>query len=476
MLPLHPLKRSDAKALIRDLSPSEPAKELVSFVLDRSEGVPLYIEELTRSALEIGLPADAALSAHTAGKSISSNLQSLLLARLDRLGPAKEIAQMAATIGRDFDVELLRGASGWPEGAVRRELSHLIESGLIVERSGAGNDYAFTHSLLQQAAHQTMLRDRRERLHATIGALIEKRDPEARDKYPELLALHFSEAGDHQRAARNWLRAGTKAGQTWAKAEAAQMLSKGIKSAERLPPSTERDQLVLQLELERGDVLSMAFGYLTGQSSDAYHRALQLSEELDDPVASIRALDGLFGIHFNSGQFHEALGAGEQLITIGKARGNRRALVLGQQFKGMNLFSQGAFEASRDYLVSALEAKRYANEVGSDFPSMALIYLSWATHILGQPSEALALFSQAERHIVRRKSPYRLAQCLGNGCILFAFRDEIASIARMSEELLPLAESNGFNLWAKMAEFFKGWVMANTDGSRAGTELMQNLR
>lgn len=475
-LRLNPLNPEDARALIRDMNPLDPpSDEVVAFVLDRAEGVPLYIEELTRSALETGQPLDPSLPKHrSADGGIPSSLQSLLLARLDRLGPAKEIAQIAATIGREFDVELLCEASGLPDHAVRAELTNLVHSGLIVPKAGTkGSDFLFKHALLQQAAHGTILRERRQQLHALIGKTMEMRDPEASSAYPELLAQHFADAAQFDRAADYWLLAGLKAGKTWAKVEAAQMLGKGIDAAKMMPDSPERSRRILQLELERGDVFYAAFGYVTGEGGESYHRAIQLSEELGDPEAPVRALDGLFGMHFNSGQFSDSIDASDRLIEIGEVSNNLKALVLGLQFKGMSLFCQGQLKTARQYLERALSHKARADEVGSDFPSMANIYLSWTMHILGNHEEALEFFREAEA-TVRRQSAYRLAACLGDGCILFAFREESATIVRLTGELLPLAQENGFNLWTKMAQFFRGWAMADIDGSVAGTVLMQD--
>jgi predicted ATPase/class 3 adenylate cyclase len=475
-LKLNPLNPEDAKALIRDISPAGlPSEEVIAFVLERAEGVPLYIEELARSAIEIGLPMDPSLpKRRSKDGDIPSSLQSSLLARLDRLGPAKEIAQIAATIGREFNLDLLREASGLPDSALRAGLTNLVLSGLIVPKGGAKwSAFSFKHALLQQAAQRTILRERRQQLHALIARTMEIRDPNASSAYPELLAQHFADAGLFDRAADYWLLAGLKAGKTWAKVEAAQMFGKGIDAARMLPDSPERGRRILRFELERGDVLYAAFGHVTNEGIAAYHRALRLSEELGDPEASVRALDGLFGTHFNSAQYSDAIDVSDRLIDIGEGRNNLKALVLGLQFKGMSLFCQGQLTSARSYLERALSYIARADEVGSDFPSMAMIYLSWTMQILGDHEKALEYFREAEA-IVRRQSAYRLAACLGDGCILFAFRDDSATVARLTEELLPLARENGFNLWTNMAQIFRGWAMADIDGSLAAAASMHD--
>ncbi len=471
-LRLNPLSRDDAEAVVHDISPNALASD-VSIVLDRSEGVPLYLEELAKSALETGLRLDASLpKRRSVTSNIPNSLQFSLLARLDKLGPAKEVAQIAAAIGRSFDFDILREICNWSEEELRAAVDDLARTGLIVpERGTAGVSFSFTHVLLQQAARGTILHERGQHLHRSIAERMEARDPNAPTAYPEVLAQHFADAGLFDRAADYWLLAGLKASKTWAKVEAVRIFRKGLEAAKSLPDSVDRDRRMLRFELELGDVLYAAMGYVTGEGSAAYQQAISLSEKLGDPEAKIRALDGLFGTHFNSGEFSKAMAAGERLIQLGESDGNLKSLVIGLQFTGMSLFCQGQLKSARHYLEGALVYKDKTDQVGSDFPSMSLIYLSWTLHILGYHQQALELFQEAES-IVRRQSPYRLAACLGNGCVLFAFRDESAEIARLAQELLPLAQENGFNLWAKVARFFGGLAMSSLDGTPVGSQSM----
>jgi hypothetical protein len=163
------------------------------------------------------------------------------------------------------------------------------------------------------------------------------------------------------------------------------------------------------------------------------------------------------------------------LIDIGENRKNIKALVLGLQFKGMSLFCQGELESAQRHLVRALEYKARADEVGSDFPSMSMIYLSWTMHILGCHREALVLLQEAET-IVRAQSPYRLAAWLGDGCILFAMREDSLKVIQLTQELIPLARDNGFKFWTNYGNFFRGWTLAATEGSSAGTSLTPYYR
>jgi tetratricopeptide (TPR) repeat protein len=291
---------------------------------------------------------------------------------------------------------------------------------------------------------------------------------------PEILAQHYEEAARYELAADRWFDAGKAAAGTWAKTEAARMFALALECLEKLPASIERKKKAVQYELERGDVLYAAYGFVTHEGSEAYQRAMKLSEELGEPEAPIRALDGLFGTHFNSAQFNQAEGAADRLIDIGRSANNVKALVLGLEFKGMSRFCQGDYEGARSFLEQALQHEDMAETVGSDFPSMALLYLSWTLHILGYRERAVHTFDKAER-IVRRQSAYRLAAYLGNGCVLFALRRDGRRVRMLVEELIPLARENGFNLWLNMALFFDGWVKATLDGDGSGLRSMQEV-
>lgn len=472
---LRPLDVVASSTLIDELSAASPmTKEITALVMSRAEGIPLFIEELTRAALDnIRLAPTPMSNRRSSSDNIPDSLQSSLLSRLDKLGPAKEIAQIAATIGRDFNVDLLQAVSGVTGDFLQRALDDLVMSGLINRRTELAEPiFSFRHVLLQQAAQGTLLRERRQHLHGQIAGQMEALDPAASSAYPELLAQHFADAALFGRSADYWMLAGTKAAKTWAKADAARFFEKGLEVVGMLPDSEDRSRRQLLLELERGDVLYATYGYITPQGTKAYHNAMVLSAQLGDPEAPIRALDGLFGTYFNSGRYADSIGASDRLIEIGKRRGNLKALVLGLQFKGMSVFCQGRLTSAQRYLQRALQYKENAEEVGSDFPSMAMLYLAWTMHILGYPAEALKLFDEAEL-ITRSQSPYRLTACLGNGCILFAFRNDHRKVVQLIDEIMPIANENGFNLWINMARIFKGWAQALADGSPAGIELMR---
>lgn len=430
----------------------------------RAEGVPLYVEELCRA-----LASDKTGSA----PELPVSLQASLLSRLDKMGEGKRIAQIAAVIGREFQIDLLSQVSATPPDELHSILGNLVQAGVVSHQPTPGwATFSFSHALLQEVARDSLLLERRREVHHAIAQGILMFEPDLARQTPEILAQHYEGAGDDYQAADYWLDAGLKLGSTWAKVEAANMFKNGLRCLERLAPSRETDRRKLTMELARGDILYATFGYVTPEGSTAYEHVLRLSEELEDIDAGIRALDGLFGTALNSGKFADAEWASDRLITLGEANKNRRALVLGMQFKGMCLFYLGKLKDAKQYLERALEHRNRAEEIGSDFPSMAMIYLSWTLQILGEADGALDVYIEAEK-VARPEAGYNLAACLGNGCVLMAMRQDVRAVSTLVEELVPLAEKNGFQLWHKIGLFFKGWVKVYLDRSPQGLEEMR---
>ncbi len=474
-LSLQRLSAAESRALLDEVAAGkELPEEFRRFIERKAEGVPLFIEELALTIIETGLkeagPAEVSTEADRI--EISGILQSSLQSRLDRLGKAKEVAQLAATIGREFDLELLQRVTTMKRESLVGSLDKLMKAEIVFRKEPpARNVFVFKHALIQDTARGLLSRERRSETHRRIAGALTSRLMETGKAEPQLVAHHCFEGADYDGAARHWLEAGRTAAATWAKSEALQLLRKGLDAARRMEASKARMRLELDLEIEIGDVLYASFGYITTEGQAAYDRSLELSESLGDLDAPVRALDGLFGIHFNSGDFERTIAISDRLICLGEAHDKLSALVLGRQFKGMSQFCRGEFESADALLSSALGHVERADEVGSDFPSMAYIYLSWTRFVRGRRDEAVHAFDQA-RSIVRVQAPYRKAACLGDGCILYAMMDDPDQVEALARDLVPLAAKYGFNMWLNMARFFKGWTAAMR-GDASGLDEME---
>jgi class 3 adenylate cyclase/tetratricopeptide (TPR) repeat protein/ABC-type transport system involved in cytochrome c biogenesis ATPase subunit len=474
---LQRLTPSESQSLMSELfSNKEIPAEFQSFIERKAEGVPLYIEELSSTILDTGLGTkeSEAVGREDDNINMTGILQSSLLSKLDRLGESKEIALLAATIGREFDTEILARISPISTSKLKTSLNQLTDAGIIFKSNNSDDSrYYFKHALIQDTARNLLSRKRKESAHRKIADVLVQGTRKLSKASPELVAFHFFKGHDYLSASEYWYTAGRKTARTWAKKEALQMLQRGMEALYKTPDSISRLKSELNFQLEIGDVIYATYGYITERGEQAYQRALELCEQLEDHDASVRALDGLFGMHFNTCHFDSTIEISDRLIQLGNKHDNISALVLGMQFKGMSLFCKGEFVVADDLLTQALTHINRSDEIGSDFPSMAQIYLSWTRYIRNFPEEAIDSYSQAWS-IVQVQAPYRKAACLGDGCILYAFMGDAEKVDELVKELIPLVQRYGFNLWLNIAQFFQGWSAAQK-GDPEGLEEMEKM-
>jgi class 3 adenylate cyclase len=353
-LALTRLNRRETIALIAGMAGADALPtDVVDEIADRTDGVPLFIEELTKAVIEAGTvsKADATLSmAVRPGLGVPATLQASLMARLDRLGPAKDVAQVGAAIGRTFDYDLLAIASGGSETEVQSALARLTDAGLVFTRGTPPHaTYIFKHALVQDAAYGTLLRGRRHELHARIAAALEREFPEKVDAQPELLAQHLTRAGLVDRALEYWRRAAERALRGSALAEAIAHARKGIESIASLPPDTDRARQDLRLQMILAQALLARHGHGTTESVEAYSRARALAEELGDVSVQFPALYGIWVAHYArvSREFsqvtHEVLALAEQHPTSTR-------LCLARRLNGSRSLLRGELLVARDQL------------------------------------------------------------------------------------------------------------------------------
>jgi predicted ATPase len=284
LLALNRLDRHDRTTLVEQIAGGKALpEEIITQIADRTDGVPLFIEELTKSVLESGVPMVG----------IPATLRDLLMARLDRMASARRVAQIGASIGRDFSYELLGAVSRLPEDELKSALARLVASALVLQR-GTPPDavYAFKHALVQDAAHGSLLRSARQQLHAQIAAALESQSPELMENQPELFAQHYAEARAGRRGGAYWSKAGRRSAARSAMAEAAAQLQKGLDRLALLPKTPERQRQELEICSSLGAVLLVVKGYAAADTGHAYARAQELWEQLDSPRTSFMFLTG----------------------------------------------------------------------------------------------------------------------------------------------------------------------------------------
>ena len=300
-LSLNRLGERDGEALVRKLAGNVAlTADIVAEIVERTDGVPLFVEELTKAVLESAAQGDrvAAVLGRAAltAQSVPATLHASLMARLDRLGPAaKEIAQIGAVLGREFAYELIEPVAQRPEKELQLSLDRLSDAGLLFCRGTAPHaSYLFKHALVQDAAYSTLLRGRLQELHARVAAALEEHFADLVERRPELLAHHLTAAGDTGRAVDQWSKAGQHAAERSAHREAIGHFNRGLASLGSLPETPERDRQEVELRLANGASLIMANGFASLDAAESYARARDLCEKQGDTYHLLVALFGLW--------------------------------------------------------------------------------------------------------------------------------------------------------------------------------------
>jgi predicted ATPase len=375
-------------------------REVVANIADHTDGVPLFVEELTRAVVESGLLRDEgdryALDRPIPSFAIPPSLHASLLARLDRLGPtAKEIAQIGAAIGREFSYELLAAVARRGEAELQDALRRLVDAGLVFQR-GVPPDavFLFKHALVQDAAYSTLLRGLRRGLHGQIAQALETHPTETAENQPELLAQHYAEAGLVKKSVEYWSKAGRRSAARSAIMEAAAQFQKGLDQLALLPDDLERQHRELEFWSALGAILLALKGFAAPETGHAYARARELWEKLGSPSEFLEVPYGQSVYHTLRCELDLAQRLDEDLLRLSGQRQDSAGLVLGHASAGRNLMFFGGFASSRSHLEEALALHA---SISPSFQKVAVHphvtsegYLGIVLFCLGYPDQALA--------------------------------------------------------------------------------------
>ena len=353
-LTLNRLGEREAAAIIaRLVGNKELPADVMAEIVERTDGIPLFVEEMTKAVLEAEGESEArrtVAAVPSPALAVPASLHASLMARLDRLGPAKELAQIGAAIGREFSHTLLAAMERKPEAELGAALDRLIQSGLLF-RQGVPPQatYLFKHALVQDAAYSTLLRSRRQQIHARIATTLENQFPDLAAAQPQLLAQHCAEAGFAEKAISYWLKAGQQAITRSAMTEAVSQLQKGLALLESLPDGTSRRQQELDLQVALISALSAKKGYAAPEVGDTLARARALAEQLDRPEYLLGLLFNLLAYHFFRSEHRLALSIAQEIEQIGKTRKDRAWILLGHFSNGCICNVLGELTAARDF-------------------------------------------------------------------------------------------------------------------------------
>jgi len=486
VLALNRLDRGDRAALVQQVAAGKAMpEEVVDQIVDRTDGVPLFVEELTKTVLESDLLREEddrfVLDRALPPFAIPTSLHDSLMARLDRSEAVRHVAQIGAAIGREFSFSLLQTVSRLPQQELQLALDRLVASELVFQR-GVPPDavYTFKHTLVQDAAHSSLLRSARQRLHAQIAEALESHFPELMDSQPELFALHYSEAGMIEKAVDYWGRAGRRSIARSAMAEAAAQLRKGLDQLALLPDSAERRRQELEFYSALGATLRYVKGHAAPEVGDVFARARQLWEELGSPSDFLHVPYGQARYHMYRGEFETVLKLDEHLLRLSNERNDSAGLVLGHDSSGRDLCLAGKFAAARAHLEQVLALydpsmhSSLVRQTGVHPRVVAQGHLGIALFCLGFPDQAMARSQAAIDEARTLEHPPSLAASLAQNLRLLSCTADDAKLNHRAEELLFLATEQGYPLYRFVATIYRGWAKVKTGGVTEGISLLRS--
>ncbi|MDE2402014.1 MAG: AAA family ATPase [Burkholderiales bacterium] len=451
------------------------SSELTHHIVSKTDGVPLFVEELTKSLLDA--PVDArSLAGQTM---IPATLRDSLMARLDRVSAAKEIAQIGSVVGRTFSLDLLKALSRWSDDELADALAALTQSGLATERTGQqGTVYTFKHALVQDAAYDSLLKTRREALHGAMVRVLQERFPAIATAEPELVAHHATAAGQPQTAIPYWRRASELALQRLALRDAVAHLSAGLASASTLPPSPQRDQTELQLQAALGTVHMLGKGWAAPEVVQSYVRAHELADAADQVEESIWPLWGVCVFQLVRGEITQAQAVGRRMMTVARQSNSRTVWLVANMMHTQLCLYSGELDRVAAHGDQVEHRYRDPQDRGlialysTDLKLVSMVHGSQARWICGDVDDAAALCEQQERFATSLDHPYSWAWTLTWGAMSYLHRGDVDGLLVRAQEGLRIARQHGFAYVAAIGTFAQGWGQAQ-QGDLEGIDQMR---
>jgi predicted ATPase/class 3 adenylate cyclase len=469
---LNRLSRRQVVTMVQQLTGGRSLpQEVLDQIIARTDGVPLFVEELTKTVLESGLLRDDGEHYTLAGPLpalvIPDTLQGALLARLDRLGSVKEVAQLGAALGREFSYEILAAVSPWPDAELQAALHQLVQAELVFCRGQPPEAaYLFKHALVQDAAYASLLKSTRQQLHQRIAQVIETRFPTLVETQPELVAQHYTAAGYTEQAVHYWQRAGQQASDRSANLEAISHLTIGIELLQSLPETPERTQQALALHIALGAALQMAKGLAAPEVEHAYTQAQALCQQVGETPELVQVLLGLWRFYLVRGQPHIGRELGERLLRLAQRANDPALAVIAHYTLGATWFYLGALPSARQHLEEGIalytpdQHRSPVFRIGQDPGVACRAYAAMTLWLLGYPEQALARLHEALELAHALSHPYSLAFAQCWAAMVSQYRRDMPAVHEHTEAMVVLAAEQGFTQWAALGTGFRGWALA----------------
>lgn len=468
--------------------------EVLDQIVARTDGVPLFVEELTKAVMESGLLRAVGNHFELIGKlppmAIPATLHDSLMARLDHLAPAKEIAQIGAVIGRNFSHDLLAAVAPHDEGKLQDALVQLCRSELIYCRGAPPEaTYSFKHALVQDAAYSSLLRTRRQQMHARIAEVLEERVAAGAEALPEIIAHHCTEAGLFGRAVSYWWQAAQSAIQRSATLESIAHLENGLRLLRTLPDSQERVRLELDMQVAMGTACMAAKGWSSPTTAAAFERAEELCGRVDDITLRSVADYGRYLVYLLRGQLDAALATTTSMLRRAECDCDRATIMIAHRCVGITSVHRGDFDAGRKHMETSLalydpnEHAALAYRFAYDPRIANLCYIAHALLHLGYLDQAYEKYAELLDAIRSHRHSPSMAFGLFQSALFCSYSRDLGAYKRdgnfeadeaIVDELISISTEHSFSLWRTAGVILKGWILAQAGESDRGLAQMRD--
>jgi tetratricopeptide (TPR) repeat protein len=467
---LNRLSAGDVRTMVGDVAAQKAlSDETLATVVERTGGVPLFVEELTRAVLESG-------NLQLTGREIPATLHDSLMARLDRLGSAREVLQVGSVLGGDFSYELLHAVHPIAEEKLQAALRSLTDAELLYVRGIAPEaTYQFKHALIRDAAYEALLKSRRKELHLSVAHTIDEKFPTFKDANPEVLARHWTEAGEANRAITEWQRAGERAVERRAYGEAEQHYREVLAALQTLPESTDRDSRELTLQVALGAVMQWTRGWSAAETVQAYTRARVVAER-SGGTDSINILAGLCLGASLRGEPRAALALADQMLAIAHRGDSTLAVITAHSAQAFSRFSLGDLAGARELYRQVIEYCREEDFDGNPTHNQVVnsrIFAGESEWFLGYPDRAAWYVDEAISIARRQNNPVATAFALAVGSWVYELRRDYRRALEAGDEAVRLNMASGLPFSEALGKNRSAWARAQMGDTGGALERIQ---
>ncbi len=466
--------------------------EVLEQIIQRADGIALFAEELTKMIIGSALLEERGDHFELVGPlpelAIPSTLQDSLMARLDKLSTVKEIAQIAAVIGRSFTYELIRCLSPVEDAVLRHSLGQLVEADLLTRESDSPEaPYHFAHALIQEAAYQSLVKTRRRRYHLQIAEAIEEHFPEVTGFEPEVLAYHYAKAREGQRAVPYLQKAGDRASERSSHKEAIVHYQRALETIRQLPRNHQIWQTEIELLIGLGVSLTAIHGYGAEDVRRTYSRARDLCEQVGNMGKLFQARYGLWRLRMLRAEYDIATRQGEELLELAQRQENDAFLIAAHRSLGSTLFYRGQWRPAREHVETVIRMT-----TGPEYGDDTLIrdiydvvdprvtchsYRAWILWMQGFPDQARAESQRALDLADQFEHPFSQALARSFATWLHQFIGDVEKVVELSKAAISLSNEYGFSFWVGWGRVLQGWAEARrgADAEESITRIHEGL-